>query len=50
MVCLYFLPCAAHDLWSVEGEGVRVVRFGTHDVGFCQHCICEEVIGLEEEF
>lgn len=38
-------PCAADDLGAVEGEGVRLVRLGPHLVGFCQHCVCEEVVG-----
>lgn len=38
-------PCTADDLGAVEGEWVRLIRLGPHLVGFCQHCVCEEVVG-----
>lgn len=44
------LPCAAHDLWAVKGEGVSLIGFRAHYVGFCQQCVGEKVVGLEEEF
>lgn len=44
------LPCAAHDLWAVEGEGVGLIGLGAHDVGFRQQRVCEEVVGLKVEF
>lgn len=46
----HVLPCAAHDLRPVEGEGVVLVRLRPHLVGFCQQSVCEELIGLKVEF
>lgn len=43
------IPCASHNLRSIERERVRLVWFGPHLVGFGQNCVCEEVVGLKVE-
>lgn len=42
-------PCAAHDLWPIEGEGIGLIGLRPHLVGFRQHCVCEKVVGLKVE-